>query len=617
MLCHAEERPTATEVLCPQGGDWVFLARDYQRQREWKDLLGTRFRHIETRDYLAASWKRLRKPYIELIASIGEKLQSVAWWASRVSERNTLISHLFLYSCYLDIARELIESKRNGLLVVSESWALLETISDMATSTGCWSIAWVRRRSRARDAASVAFKIGLRLTQLVHAYLMSRLFGRDDGPPGKPVVLLHTYVDDGCFGADGRFHDRYFPGLAEWLESRGYCTATLPVLFNVTSPHRKIWQWFRNASGTYINSRRHCNLVDYVFAGLESWRSLNLPLRQINLLGMDLTRLFDEERWRTAFDSMLILLYVRLPLRLCEHGYRVDGVVVEHENMIPEKLLTIGFRRYSSRSFILGYQHGGLYPALLCSFVPAAEARYAPLPDRIVSCGSLYRDALLAEGMPENLLVDGPALRHAYLWRSSGANDEGNSIKWCSDLRNWDILVILPMMASDAAELLLKTLDALENMSQLRIALKCHPMLGSNVVMASSGISNLPVNFQFISGDLGDMVRRSRLAICMSSTSILEVLVSGTPMMVVGRESGLNFNPLGFIADHDQLYYTPNEIRIEVVRLLGLSLSQLEALATNARALASRCFNRVTEQSLESFLIASAASSNLSQGDTR
>jgi hypothetical protein len=579
---------------------WVFLGRSYAQQRHWTVALEGVAEHLPLNGRLQQVASQMKMPYLELIAELGRKLQSDAWWASRISERNTLISHLFLYCCYLRIARQLQEEHQGDLIVVSESWALLDALDDWARSGNAMEIRWLGRGWRGLEYARYLAHAINQVLRLALAFVQSRLWGMDNPPPKQELFLLHTYLEDACFGPEHRFRERYFPGLSAWLESQGYTVAVLPAICNVSLSYRNVWKWLRRSDTNFINCHRYCRLSDYAHALAQSWRSACLPFTNIELNGLDVTRLFVEERRRTAFSVASFLLYLRLPLRLRQHGISVREVVVEHENMIPEKLLTIGFRRHMPATKILGYQHSGLYPLLLCSQVISEEAAIAPLPDRVLCNGRYYRDILRDIGMPEQLLTEGPALRHTHLARLC-ADDADSANNGCA--RNWDVLVLLPMMKSDAAELLLKTIEALAIVPVQRVGLKPHPMLSQSVLLREAGLDKLPSAFSFVTGDLGQLLHDARVVVCMSSTAILEVAAAGVKMVVVGRESALDFNPLGFLKDSPLPVILVSELTDQLEASLQVDRGHQERLNQFLIANVADFFNPPNAAMMANFII--------------
>src|SRR6266436_4714194 len=69
----------------------------------------------------------LRKPLLDRITAQGRVHDSIAWWASRLSERNTMVSPLFLRCCYLQVGQMELKNQHGTLCVIAESWAVLES----------------------------------------------------------------------------------------------------------------------------------------------------------------------------------------------------------------------------------------------------------------------------------------------------------------------------------------------------------------------------------------------------------------------------------------------------------------------------------------------------------
>lgn len=580
---------------------WVFFGRSYVEQRRWAASFDGVADRLSIAGRLQQVVAELKLPYLRLVAELGRKLQSDAWWASRIAERNTLISHLFLYCCYLRIARQLQEEHQGDLVVVAESWALLDILDDWARSGVAVEVRWLGRGWRGLECARYLVHAARQVIRLALDLIQSRLWGGDNAPIGQEVFLIHTYLEDTCFGSGHRFRERYFPGLAAWLGSQGHAVAMLPVISSsVGFSYRSIWKWLRRSDSRFINGHRHCSLGDYAHALAESWRSARLPFAGIELVSMDVTRLFVEEQRRTAFSSVSFLLYLRLPLRLRQHGIAVRELVVEHENMIAEKLLAIGFHRHSPETKILGYQHSGLYPSLLCSQIIPEEAAIAPLPDRVLCNGRFYLNILKDIGMPEHLLAEGPALRHTHLTQLR-ANDPGAADT--NRVRNWDVLVVLPMMKSDAAELLLKILEALVRTAAHRVALKLHPMLSQAMLLREAELDQLPPSFSFVAGDLGQLLNEARVVVCMSSTAILEVAAAGVKMVVVGRESALDFNPLGFMVESAPPIVLVGELAEEIEKKLGIEAAPLEPGIWSEQCNIAELFNIDAESLMTRFIV--------------
>jgi hypothetical protein len=242
-------------------------------------------------------------------------------------------------------------------------------------------------------------------------------------------------------------------------------------LFNVNRTVHSAWNWFGASQQQFLNPFEYYQLKDYRFAIGQGWRQLRMKFGPVHLDGIDLRRLFEAEL-KGAFcdDSCLeCILSYRLPKRLAANGIRVDLLIDEFENMVPDKLLNLGFRRYLPATRIVGFQHGALFPLLLCNFMTSGEAEFAPMPDRVVCNGSFFRDILVSEGLPAEIATVGPALRYEHLRglmsQQSSRRDE-----------DVNILVPLPLVIDSAVELFSKVSGALGDLVNVRVLLKAHPM---------------------------------------------------------------------------------------------------------------------------------------------
>jgi hypothetical protein len=601
LLCHSSTKTKRlVNRLRVEGKPvkWLFLCQDYLRLLECQKAVGALADHIEIGAILDQIAGELRKPFLDLITKLGRRYDSIAWWASRLSERNTMVSPLFLYCCYLKVAQDALENNRGRLCVIAESWEVLEALAEIARERRL-RVVWVKRPVLGSRESVFLMRTGVRLSRFVAGSMKQR---RHDSSPAlvngdRPAILLRTWVDEGCFGAGGVFNDRYLPGLCEWLEGRGFAVTTIPVLFNLDRSYRSAWEWLRNSRQKFLNPFRYYHLADYLFAFKQAWRQLGLRSSRVDLKGLNVSRLFDAERKRAFGDDCSIesILSYRLPERLASSGHHVDVLIDGFENMVPEKPFILGFRRYLPTAKLVGFQHGALYPLLLCNFVTPGEAEFAPIPDRVVCNGDFFREILINEGLPADRAVVGPALRYAHL--REPMSDEAAPIDDQSR-----ILVPLPLVLDSAVELLTKVVSALKPLRNVQTMVKPHPMSSREALLTAANLQQLPSKVDFVTGGMGELLRQSKLVIALSSSTVHEALAAGVPVIVVGREAGLDLNPLGWYDDLNRVFRSPEELREEVLRLLALSPGDLEKYRQRAREVLERCFGPVTEPAMHAFI---------------
>ena len=592
-LCHISANPERLKniVLVDNTPTYLlFLCQDYIKYLEWKKIL-TKISFISIRNILTEVAYRLRATYLDLISTLGKQNQSVAWWASAISEQNTLVSHLFLYCCYLQIASDQLNEKNGTLCVVSESWGVLEALAGIARQSGC-TVRWISKPAPGKQNLVCCARYFVRIIRWMGKCIQGRIFGRYTNLPvnDKENVIIHTFVDEACFGRNGEFSDRYFPGLSQWLEKHDFNVFSIPVLFNIKRSYKNVWTWFQKSYQEFINPYKYYRLKDYVCVLKLAWHAAQLPLqKKICLNQLDVTLLFNEERKKKAFSYLNVILYLYLPKRLQDKGLQADLVITEFENMIPEKMISMGFKSVYFSVKTIGFQHGALYPLHLCTYVNRSESEYAPLPDRIVCNGPFFRDILIQEGLPEEKLVVGPALRYAYLHNFKVEQPKSS------------IFVPLPLMLTDGVELLIKITQSFCEEKKIRIFLKPHPMSSPEQYLNMAKIKKIPEHFEFVTGSMSEWLSQSQIVITLSSCTIYEAFAAGVPVVVVGQESALEFNPLGFYSDFNRVFYSPEEIYKETIRLLSLDEKELVEYREKAKVVLQNSFAPLTDELMSVF----------------
>ncbi len=419
----------------------------------------------------------------------------------------------------------------------------------------------------------------------------------DAGRQERPV-LIRTWVDGASLpDASGRgFHDRYFPGVAEWLTEHGLRAITVPALQDPPGGERAAWAALRATGREFLSAGRRYRASDYAFALREHARAATMRLGRVDVGGLDVTGLFAAERVRAAFDSdtMLAALWERLPLRLAAEGIRPLAVFDMFENLAYEKPFTRGMRRHLPGVPVVGYQHSTLSPNLLANFVPASEAPFAPLPDAVVCDGRLSKGLLAAEGLPERLLHEGPALRFGHLFRGGPASRE-------PEPERDEVLVPLPLVRDAAAELLLKVVRALEGDPARPVKVKPHPMGPVEPILVAAGVDALPGHFEVVGGGMGEWIDRAGVVVSLGSSALYESLAAGVEVIVVGRDAALDLNPLAWHPDLARLVHGPEAIADAVRAAFARTPAERAALRERATEVLRETFNPIDDSGLGAF----------------
>jgi len=566
--------------------DWIFLDDDYLKFLSWKEKFGNSFSYVSVSKELDLSAKNLKISYLGWIGELGIRNFGSAWWASRVSERNPMVSSLYLNVCRLDVIRKYFSVTRPITIVVVGNSALKYTFENM--EWGNFDVIKTPRK------ISFQFKSNESVLRVILEYfgilfpliILKRILGllfivcrarvacgiKCDSIASANPILIHTYLDETSFAKNGEFHDRYFPGLYEFYESKGYKVFVLPYVFERGKKFSDVWRKINRAKQKFINPYAFYKLSDYIQAFKVAFQALFLPTQPLNFQNIDITKLVNMETRRFAFDALHEILYTRLPLRLRERGINCLAVLSEFENMIPEKMIILGFRSYQPGCELIGVQHSVLFPNLICNFISKNEWAIAPMHDRIICNSYFFKDILCDVSIPAERLSVGAALRYSHLtdYLSFDVNSLIN--------RPMNIFVPLPLMVSTAIELLHKIVIAFGSKTQLRVILKAHPMSSIQKLMEKIPGLVLPANFEISFQSTEEIIKKSRVVIGLGTTSLFEAAAAGVPVVRVYSEAGLNIDAMGYFSDLPPPAFSVEDIVCETERLLKLNQNQLQQL---------------------------------------
>jgi len=243
---------------------WYPLIGNYEKIVVLKKALRGIAECEEISDMLQNIAADLRRPFYEATAKLGVQYNSIEWWTSVISERNTMTCSLFLHCCYVHLASRWMDGG-GDICIITDSNAVIKNIASVAAKKG--AKAESNTLFTLKDRPMGIFAEGLlklvphllvlaaaRLNRLYHKAITGRY-----NHPENPDVILHTWVDEKCFGADGQFRDRYFTILPDYYQRNNVRKATF-VSFSYRNVTRSIWDAF---SFLHTNKEHFIILQDY------------------------------------------------------------------------------------------------------------------------------------------------------------------------------------------------------------------------------------------------------------------------------------------------------------------------------------------------------------------
>lgn len=594
-----------SDDLAEQWDGWCYLGQDPQQMAELADgplralprtpiehhLRQTALRH---RADFGAAWDGL----------LNERPNR---WALMVAEQSPDTSLLFLHACCVLTALDLflsdaetIGSVTGRLLIVVEQPALFQVIADLvlpAQASRPWpdleadlaENGWRLLRHYSRAARNRR----LNLTALAAARAALQAERPDTPAPRTDAdVLLVTYLDAQGIGTDGRWRDRYFGALPDWLRARGLTVQWLWFDWTQRIPADRL---VRLAEEPGLLCQELAGWTGVVAATLEkinAWR--DAPRMRLSVAGRDLTSLLRLElRWSiTNPIDIDRLLFRRVGPALAKRGARIGRILYPYENQGWEKMLCAGVRRALPDTRLIGYLHASFSPFYLGYYPLSAHWASARRPHQVVALSTPVAAHLVESGYPADAVVASGALRYDYLFDEDASNHPP------AHNTATPVLAILPNGPPDARAMFRLLVAALGGRPERPVRLKLHPATVHRVALL---LHPLPPHFTIIGGSMADALADCSVAIYCIGTAGLEILAAGTPLIAMaptGRFSYLSLPAGGPLAYID----TADELRAQVERYATLDPDQRQTLARQARALALWWFSPPQPEQADDFL---------------
>ena len=604
ILAHADLNP---EKLLKKIGQsetrihWLYLGRNYAKLIDWEKSLGISYQRIHYAELLQDIAFKLRPLYLTWISQLGKLYNRLSWWSSAIANKNTAVHSLYHEICYLHIVLFYEQNIKPPLLIIGESKFLLHQIALENKLKG--RVKWICKPRLFFEYLDWTRKMFFVWTMsLVSAFFEIRdakktQKGFKNFPlvSEKTRVLIHSCIDETYFSYNKPPNDRFFTILPIELEKRGYDVVILPWLYNIKRTRLQALKWFRHYNEKYLIPYDYYNIFDYLWAAWIVIKQAWKPSGKQLFHNKDITLLVLGERLSQALNHEVsrLVLYYRLIEKWQKIGLKLDIFIDTFENLIGEKPQLIAFRKYMPNVKTVGFQHYiSTYPLWLSMFTNDEEKDIIPHPDKIV-CNSKFTAKIFADaGFPKNKLKVGPSLRYQSLMKYSLPNEKLNN----------NVLVILTIELPVIAESIHKIIEAFPYNEGINFYLKVHPMMSDTQWLSALGGKKLPTHMIKVDGVIDSWIARSTCAIVMLSTSCLEILLQGVPVVMLGRETDFDMNPLYWFPEFKGPVRNPNELRKKVLDII----SNPQKARDDAKAFADKyrndCLTPINENTISIFV---------------
>jgi len=272
----------------------------------------------------------------------------------------------------------------------------------------------------------------------------------------------------------------------------------------------------------------------------------------------------------------------------------LSWVINWYENQVIDKALIAGVRDAYPGVRIIGAQMFIHIPNYLSLYPSQSEFDAGLTPDLVLQTGEEQCKAALkyAHDIP---CRPAAALRYAHLYtKQCGAE---------SMTQKDGIFVLLPNAMDEVLEILDILRDVMKkNSDGTEFLIKCHPDYNSSEIIDAFGRNQWPKEFRIWDGSLSAAFEKASLVIVSNSSSMVEALVLGIPVIFIKRHCNLDMNPLSEISSAGFVSCdNGSHVASAIIRYRSLSQNERDTLIQNGLSLRDQHFTNVDDNSLKAF----------------
>ncbi len=564
---------TAPEKIKPhlRGGMWIYAGKDLNRFHAFKKYMGKEISLAlpeQFREFAISNRHAFVKWTERVHLQYGHDLTH---WLSDTFSSNPYMSNLFSNFMNLAWLRSLLnEHPEKDIIFVAESRALLSVavaISSEESDDKIFKYGFLKERTRTIFQVGRSILSGyVSLLSLIVRYMFAYAY-RIPGLKNdlqKVSVIIDTYIFEDSYDKEGKFKNRYFSGLHEYLSSEGYSVGVLGVFYNISfSRFKYIFKSIFQGKTKFVLIENFLRPIDYFGMLVYPLKRLRHFERVQDFLGIDVQPLVHEENLVkiNSSCSILSLLLHKLPKRLHEKGINPDLYINWSENQAIDKALISGVHKHLKKTEIIGGKPFLPPPNNLNLFNTTSERVFGYAPDRVVACGNELREifSIYDRDGEYNL---GASFRYGYL----RALVDNNQIHSGNFSKHRIVSVFLPYSEVISRHVLDSSQKAINNAmaNGWKIKIKVHPTLTkSDRVALLKEYDMKSDSIELTCEDMESLLPESSAVLTSASSAAVEAVCLGIPIVSIGMPFGLDFNLLEYLPSSMwRLAFTDDDVDI-------------------------------------------------------
>ena len=545
--------------------------------------------------------KKLTKEYEQLVKNIYlSSDKSIDWMVNSLLSRDNYLSNVFRDICHIIFIKEIIEKEKINLVICaskSQKNVLRNYYKSKSIKTKFVSNDSLVNNIKTYFRPFLLFYINIKI---IFSFIINSDRKRFNSFKNqKNITLIDTFFIDSMFKGD-TFDNRYYGNLINDIpinkRKNHYFFPTILITKNLKEKIRIA----KDAKEQFIYIFDVLKLKHYLFALISPFRIKKINLNNFSIRKIKIGPILKDDFRKNmsnkgSFFGILNYLFFK---KLKKDQVHLRKVINWFENQIIDRGFNLGKNNFFPEIPSIGYQGFSDYHDYHLHFIPTIhEVETGQSPNKL---------ALISKKIASQIKVDhpyidfiiSPAFRFDYLYKEQLESYE----KTKKDL---NVLLILPSSNTESSKLidLLKENIDYPDFKNIKWYIKPHPNRDINLI--KKNISNWSDKLKIINTSFNLAINNSDLMIGNTSSTCLEALAKGKPVIISCNNNFVDQNPIPneYPKKFWSICNTSKEFRLALKSLiLNKNYKKNENTNSFAKNVLADFFEPVSEKSLNSFL---------------
>jgi len=567
--------------------------RDYNLM-EILDISNLSLKNIKILNNISNNIKKDFNALTEELLNSTDK--SIYWLVNSTTSRNPYWSNIYLNICYLVLIKQLLKENSAIEKIIVPNSELKKVLIDYLkrNKISIKVISNQSLRKKIKNKMRPFYNFLVNIYRFILMWISRDKRRKESIPTDHKITLIDTFFLSSMF-KNGKYSDRYYNGLLEYLSDDEKKSIYFVPLILVKTGFKKIIKIAEKSNINFLFKEDYLKLSDYFFALVGPFKIRRINFNKFKFKDFNIGPVLQSDFRYHIFESVFSILNYRFFRRLKENKVKLRLVVNWFENQPIDHGFNKGIKDFYPETYSIGYQ----------GYIKATDYNFYIQPTKYENENGIIPDAIavVGDGLKKQIkifcsklnVITAPAFRFKGIWDLKEIHKiDGKKI----------VLVALPITIKESIEILELVINAVKmgEYDNIEFQIKSHPALGTNKL--KSKFANLPNNFEFIDGDFKDCLTKTTVMLGNASSTCLESLALGIPVVIIGSQSGLTQNPIPENVNKDiwKICYTPEELSDAINHFLNISDEERDNLTKIGEEIRSMYFEPVTRESVREFL---------------